>query len=90
MLLNPNLDAGTGFDVLRWIRAEHRFVPTAVMTASAVTKNPAELGCEHLNAPDRRRASRQFKDRLIRRLSRYGRTVWRHRLAYGAAEVPVE
>jgi CheY-like chemotaxis protein len=33
MFLDLNLGDGTGFDVLRWMRAERRFVPTAVMTA---------------------------------------------------------
>ena len=33
MFLDLNLGSGTGFDVLRWMRAERRFVPTAVMTA---------------------------------------------------------
>lgn len=42
MFLDLNLGFRTGFDVLRWMRAESRFVPTAVMTAFRLEFDPDE------------------------------------------------
>jgi CheY-like chemotaxis protein len=42
MFLDLNLGDGTGFDVLRWMRAERRFVPTVVMTAFRLEFGPDE------------------------------------------------
>lgn len=40
--LDLNLPDGTGYDVLRWMRAERRFVPTLAMTAFRADFDPDE------------------------------------------------
>jgi CheY-like chemotaxis protein len=42
MVLDLRLPDMTGFDVLRWMRGQHRFVPTAVVTAFRVEFDPDE------------------------------------------------